>query len=246
MDEQIEFKSNLEVPKKLKRRHLAPYISATSELLGGADGSWRGSKFWVLGDDSYEDCRDICSIQKGESKEDSYNSDKDLMRDAIRSGFLVDDVLRAEALLKENFHSPKFASVERGTGHIRHPRPMASRITEAVADLRLKKNRKPWWGPLPKSRSLQNRQLGDLPVKDLRSSGPDGTVKSLRDLCDRGGGLIDFDLEERGREGTRSDFVLKRSLSRTLFRGGGSQGKRERARDGSKEDGGQFRCAWKG
>ena len=60
---------------------------------------------------------------------------KEFMRDATQAGFSVDDLLRAETLLTENFHSPKFASVDRGGGHVRHPQPLASRITEAVADL---------------------------------------------------------------------------------------------------------------
>lgn len=60
---------------------------------------------------------------------------KEFIRDATQAGFSVDDLLRAETLLTENFHSPKFASVDRGGGHVRHPQPLASRITEAVADL---------------------------------------------------------------------------------------------------------------
>jgi len=123
------------------------------ESLTGARRAWEGSRFWALGDDS----NDNNSKQKDdESREGSYDSNKDFLRDAISTGFSLDDVLRAETLLVENFHSRKFSSVDRGAGHTSHPRPLASRIMEAVADLQTQGTMKPWKGPLPKKRSQHN------------------------------------------------------------------------------------------
>lgn len=127
-------------------------------------------------------------------------------------GFSVDDVLRAETMLTENFESPKFMSVERGVGHARHPQPLASRITEAVANFRWKKNMKAWKGPLPKPRSPQFWQLGDVKVKDLRIQNNSGATKSLKDLCSVGASRIDGFVKEGERGNIGTIFTHRRPL----------------------------------
>ena len=99
-----------------------------------------------------------------------------------------------------------------------HPRPMASRITEVVADLRFQRTKKTWKGPLPKPRSPQNRQIGDIMVKDLRQSKSPRTTKSLRDLCSEEGGCVNSSLGERKGGGTGSVERTGRSLGRPNVR----------------------------
>jgi hypothetical protein len=157
MAEQKGFSRGSSVPGSLKRRHSAPYLT-TLEQFVGAEKPWRGSRFWVLGDDDNGDSDDEDIKKEGEDPdEDAYNSEREFIRDATRVGFSVDDLIRAESLLTKNFHSPKFASADRGTGHVSHPRSLASRITEAVADLRFQRTVKTWKGPLPKPWYSQNR-----------------------------------------------------------------------------------------
>jgi len=182
MFEQQESKGDFWVPGGLKRRHLASYLT-NSEPLAREIGR-KGSKFWVLNSDTSEDSDDDGFKEEDRvPEEEDYRSEKEFIRDAAQVGFLVDDLLRAESLLTEIFNSPKFASVDRGAGHARHPRPLASRITEAVADLRFLRMKKSWKGPLPKPRSLQLRQVGDILIKDLRKFNSPRTTKSLKDLC---------------------------------------------------------------
>ena len=136
MVEQLGFSRGLVVSGSLKRRHSAPYLS-TLEQFVGAEKPLRGSRFWALEDDDNGESDDDVIKKEGEDPdEEAYNSEREFIRDATRVGFSVDNLIRAESLLTENFHSPKFASVDRGAGHVCHPRPLASRITEAVADLR--------------------------------------------------------------------------------------------------------------
>jgi len=136
MVEQMGFSRGSVVLGSLKRRHSAPYLS-TLEQFVGAEKPWRGSRFWALEDDDNGESDDDVIKKEGEDPdEEAYNSESEFIRDATRVGFSVDDLIRAESLLTENFQSPKFASVDRGAGHVSHPRPLASRITEAVADLR--------------------------------------------------------------------------------------------------------------
>ena len=157
MVEQMGFSRGSVVLGSLKRRHSAPYLS-TLEQFVGAEKPWRGSRFWALEDDDNGESDDDVIKKEGEDPdEEAYNSESEFIRDATRVGFSVDDLIRAESLLTENFQSPKFASVDRGAGHVSHPRPLASRITEAVADLRFQRTGKTWKGPLPKPRSPQNR-----------------------------------------------------------------------------------------
>jgi hypothetical protein len=113
--------------------------------LVGVGKPWRGSRFWALQDDSNEDSDDEGVKQKEEDpSRESYDSEREFINDATQAGFSLDELIRAETLLTENFHSPKFASIDRGAGHIRHPWPLASWITEAVVDLRLQRDEKQW------------------------------------------------------------------------------------------------------
>lgn len=97
-----------------------------AEPLVGAGRAWRGSRFWVLDDESIGDSEEDGSSQKGtDTAVSSINSDQKLLRDAIRVGFSVDEVIRAETLLTENFNSPKFASLDKGAGHTSRPQPLA-------------------------------------------------------------------------------------------------------------------------
>lgn len=130
-----------------------------------------------------------------DTKEDS--SERKFIRDALHVGFLVDELIRAETLLLENVQSPVFASVDRGAGHISHPRPLASRITEAVADLRLKKSRKSWKGSLPKLLSPLCLRLRDAIVKDLTHPNSLGKANSLSELCNEWGREVDFSPMEK-------------------------------------------------
>lgn len=169
MDVHSRSKSNLEVAKNMARRHSAPDLISDSVQLTGASKSWKGSRFWALEDDSDRQVEGAKQREEDPNLE-SYDSEREFINDATQAGFSLDELIRAETLLTENFQSPKFTSVDRGGGHIRHPRPLASRITEAVADLRLQRDEKPWKGPLPKIRAHHYRQLGDVRVKDLRQS----------------------------------------------------------------------------
>lgn len=182
----------LEESKDLKRRHLAPYLLATSDPLAGDGSLWRGSRFWALDGFSSDDSDDDSADQQaGESGKGECGSEREFIRDAIHVGFSVDDLIRAESLLTERIESPKFSSVDRGAGHISHPRPLATRITEAIADRRLKKSGKPWKGPLPKARSPLSWTLGDVSVKDLRFPSSNGKVISLSELCYQEGEQVD-------------------------------------------------------
>jgi hypothetical protein len=200
------------VPGGLKRRHSAPYLT-NSEPLDGEIGPWKGSKFWVLDNETSEDSEDDGFKEEDRvHEEEDYRSEKEFIRDATQVGFSVDDLLRAESLLTENFNSPKFASVDRGAGHVRHPRPLASRITEAVADLRFLRTEKSWKGPLPKPRSLQLRQVGDILIKDLRKFNSPRTAKSLKDLCLEKNIGFSSSKKERKEGQTGSASVRGRSL----------------------------------
>lgn len=160
--------------------------------------SWRGSKFWVLDGENSDRSEDEADDQMdGDHMEREWGSDRKLVRDAARAGVSVDEIIRAESLLRENFRSPQFASMDRGAGHISHRRPLASKIAEAVADIHFKGTGKPWKGPLPKSHPPHSRQLGHIMVKDLRHSNSNGTAKSLSDLCSQVSRHIDFDSEKR-------------------------------------------------
>lgn len=205
MDEHCRSDRGLEGGRKLRRRHWAPYLVMTSNPLVGPERAWRGLRFWALDDDSLVDSEEDDTVQKDSGPDDGViKAEQKLLRDANRVGFSVDDVIRAESLLTENFNSPKFASLDKGAGHTSRPQPLASRISEAVADLRLKKSGKSWRGPLPRPRSPHTRQLGDILVKDLRSSNE--TVRSLKDLGYLTGRHINFDQEEseRGKIGLGS------------------------------------------
>ena len=104
------------VSGSLKRRHSAPYL-ATLEQFAGAEKSWRGSRFWAIRDNDNDDSGDDDFRKEGDDPdEDAYNSEREFISDATRVGFSIDDLLRAESLLTENFQSPKFASVDRGLG----------------------------------------------------------------------------------------------------------------------------------
>lgn len=85
-----------------------------SEPLVGPGRSWKGSRFWALDNESHDDSEDEDTKQNDVVPDDgSFNSEK-LLRDAERAGFSVDEVIRGETLLTENFHSPKFDSLDRG------------------------------------------------------------------------------------------------------------------------------------
>jgi hypothetical protein len=224
MFEQERPKGDFRVTGGLKRRHSAPYLT-NSETLAGEVRPWRGSKFWALDNEGSEDSDDDdFKKEDRDPDEEDYRSEKEFLRDATQVGFSVDDLLRAETLLTENFQTPKFASVDRGAGHVRHPRPLASRITETVADLRFQKIEKPWKGPLPKPRSPQLRQIGDVVINDLRMSNSPKTAKSLRDLCLERDTSINFDLEERLERETRLVSARARALGRPAPCGLGSFG----------------------
>lgn len=144
------------------------------------------------GENSDESDHEANERKDGELEEDEWGSEREFIRDASHAGFSVHELIRAETLSLENFQSLKFASLDRGAEHVTHPRPLASKITEAVADIRLKRSGKPWRGPLPKARSPYSRQPGQVSVKDLRHSKSGGAAKSSRDLCSQVGKHIDF------------------------------------------------------
>lgn len=99
MVEQIWPEHSLEVLRRLKRHHFAPYLTMMSEPLVGPGWSWRGSRFWALDDESHDDSEDEDTKLKGVDPNDSFNSKKKLLHDAMRVGFSVDEVIRAESLL---------------------------------------------------------------------------------------------------------------------------------------------------
>lgn len=173
----------------LSRRHSAPDLISISVHVAGLGKPRRGSRFWTLQDDTFEnsDEEDVRLKKCISPGRESYDSEKEFIVEATQAGFSLDELIRAEALLTENFQSPKFASVDRGAGHARQPRPLASRITEAVADLRMRKDENRWKRPLPRPRTPKHRQLGDIMVKDIRQSSTFNAAKSLEDFCSEKG-----------------------------------------------------------
>lgn len=115
----------------LSRRHSAPYLLTTSDPLDAMRHSKGGSRFWLIEGESDEDSDVEAASQC------STRSENDFIRDALQVDFSVDELIRAEECLSENVPSLAFGSVDRGSGHAPHPHPLASRIKEAVADLRL-------------------------------------------------------------------------------------------------------------
>lgn len=95
----------------------------------------------------------------------------------------MDDLVRAESILCEDVASPVFGSTECGPGQVKHPHPLASRITDAVANLRTNPNIRTWKGPLPRPRIAPVRQLGGFHIRDLRMSSPGLIKQTLSDFC---------------------------------------------------------------
>ncbi|KAF8762277.1 hypothetical protein HU200_009665 [Digitaria exilis] len=135
-----------------------------------AKGNRYGSRFWPLeGEVSLEEEGD----EEGGESPDSLG-DEDFFQDAIRAGFSVDELMRAEALAANA--SPKFASAHGVTGHARHVRRLTTRVVDAVAELRVPCGK--WQGPLPKPRITPRMSLGDVWVTDQRS-GDRGSARRL-------------------------------------------------------------------
>jgi len=99
MAEQIWPEHSLEVPRRLKRRHSAPFLTLTPEPLDGPGRSWKGSRFWALDNESHEGSENEDIKQNGVVSDDGLiNSEKKLLSDAVRVGFSADEVIRAETV----------------------------------------------------------------------------------------------------------------------------------------------------
>lgn len=166
--EEQDSPANLQV-SYLTRRLSTPTL-VPSYSLAGAKGNRYGSRFWPLeGEVSVEEEGD----EEGGESPDSLG-DEDFFQDAIRAGFSVDELMRAEALAANA--SPKFASAHGVTGHARHVRRLTTRVVDAVAELRVPCGK--WQGPLPKPRITPRMSLGDVWVTDQRS-GDRGSARRL-------------------------------------------------------------------
>ncbi|KAF8686225.1 hypothetical protein HU200_043607 [Digitaria exilis] len=162
-----------------RRRHSAPFIFSPPSLTCKSRCAERGSRFWPLANEVSSDEEEMDS--KGGSVLDS-DSDSEFVGDALMAGFSTDDLRRAEALAT-NVVSPSFGSVGCGAGQIKHPRTLARRIVDAVAERR-SPGVKPWHGPLPKRRSSPSLTLGDALVKDVRLPGIDSGRFRFSELHD--------------------------------------------------------------
>lgn len=151
---------------RLGRRHSAPSIYLSPDPLHGVRPEGSGSRFWILQEEEDSDDEGagepdfpMPASESGESIPDA-----EILRDAMRAGYSIDEVRRAE-ILATNEVPPGFVSVDRGAGHVSHPRLLAQRVVDAVADLR-SPSVKPWKGPLPKRRVSPRLSLGDIWVTD--------------------------------------------------------------------------------
>lgn len=136
-----------------------------------------GSHFWALASGKSSD---------EEGEEDGKGSpesggDGKFFRDTLLSGFSIDELKRAEVLSVE-VQSPVFGSAGCGAGHANHPRTLARRVVDAVAEQRAQKS-KSWKGPSPLARSSPALSLDDIVVKDSHLHGAKGTRKSLLEFC---------------------------------------------------------------
>ncbi|CAN6173504.1 unnamed protein product [Urochloa humidicola] len=161
----------------LLRRHSAPAtFSPTEERIEWADA---GSRFWALSTEESSDEEDG-EVEEKESLGSEGNGK--FFRAAVYAGFSLDELKKAEAQAATGV-SLVFNSANVGAGQVKHPRTLARRVVDAVADWR-GKHVKGWKGPLPPVRTSPTMSLGDIRVSGSRSGNGKGQKPTLAEFCE--------------------------------------------------------------
>lgn len=151
---------------ELQRRHGDFFLGSVADPLSGFRKARSGSRFWLLADGESSDEEEVVDSKMSPTSEGE--SVDGFVCDAVRAGFSVGELQRAEVLATD-IVSPRFGSVG-VVANVTHSRTLARRIVDAVAERRAPEI-KPWRGPLPKPRPPSRMSLGDIWVKDLRAVG---------------------------------------------------------------------------